>query len=231
MTVADRTPWPLDDDPSSGDRVRSALSDVGFLALLILLVTASWLWGPKISVVLSESMNPTYTAGDALFVVPWGTPGVGDIVQFSVPLAPGQAETTVPVTHRIIGQDERGFITKGDNPSATPDYWRVTPDMIEGQVLFWMPRTWMFRGASALIGLALLLFLWPKSEAAAPMMDPVWVPGPPMVAPVTTRRSPAFPQAGPGSFQTGRPSTVPTTLPQGRPLPLPPPYGAKWGAL
>ena len=155
---------PREDWSSRGGRVRSVVGDVIFLIVLVAAVGAFWMWGPKFSVVLSHSMDPTYTTGDALVVIPWGKPGVGDIAQFTVPLAPGQKETTTSVSHRIIGQDDRGFITKGDNPKANPDYWRITPDMIQGKVMFWMPQVWMFRIAAFLIGFAVLMFLWPRRQ-------------------------------------------------------------------
>jgi signal peptidase I len=132
--------------------------------VLVTSVAASWMWGPKFSVVLSHSMDPTYTTGDALVVVPWGSPDIGDIAQFSVPLSPNHPETLIPVAHRIVGEDERGFITKGDNPTAKPDYWRLSPGMIDGYVVWWMPQVWMFRISAALIGFAVLMLLWPARE-------------------------------------------------------------------
>ena len=106
-------------------------------------------------------MDPTFTTGDVLVVAPWVEPGVGDIAQFTVPLAPGQAETTASVAHRIVGRDERGFITRGDNPRAEPDYWRVSPDMVTGTVVAAWPQVWMFRIAAVLAGFAVLVVLWP----------------------------------------------------------------------
>ena len=155
------------DNPLRVSRVRSVMGNVLFLALLLGCAAATFMWGPKFSVVLSHSMDPTYTTGDALLVVPWGHPGVGDIVQFKFAIAPGPTETIIPVAHRIIGRDARGFITKGDNPQANPDFWRVTPDMIQGKVVWWLPQTWMFRISSALIGVAVLMALWPASRVAA----------------------------------------------------------------
>jgi signal peptidase I len=145
--------------------VRSIIGNVLFVVVLLAAVGATWLWGPKFSVVLSQSMDPTYTTGDALVVLPWGKPGVGDIAQFRAPLVPGRPETTIPIAHRIIGQDDQGFITKGDNPINQPDIWRVTPDMVQGKVVFWMPQVLMFRIAAALIGFAVLMFMWPRRDA------------------------------------------------------------------
>ncbi len=178
-----RSPQP--DNPRRGERVRSALSEVFFIALLFGAVGASWLWGPKFSVVLSHSMDPSYTTGDALLLLPWGKPGIGDIAQFRVPLAPDRPETTIPVAHRIIGRDDRGFITKGDNPKAVPDYWRVTPDMIQGEVVWWLPQVWMFRIAAGLIGFAVLVLLWPARQMSVGTCDLVAAGRHRMTAPTT----------------------------------------------
>lgn len=93
------------------------------------------------------------------------TPGIGDIATFTAPLTPA-GDHRIPVSHRIIGQDERGFITKGD---ATPqDWWRVPSSDLTGQVVASFPRVWIFRVAAILIGLAVLLMLWPKDEGPQP---------------------------------------------------------------
>lgn len=39
------------------------------------------------------------------------------------------------IVHRIIGEDERGFITKGDHPDSTVDTSRVTIDNYQGVVV------------------------------------------------------------------------------------------------
>jgi signal peptidase I len=156
------------------ERVRSALDTLVFLVIVAGVALAVFLWGPKASVVVSHSMSPTFDIGDVIFVIPWRDPGVGDIAQFRAPLAKGHEETTIPIAHRIIGEDDRGFITKGDNPGANPDYWRVHPEQIDGEVLFWFPQIWVFRVAAALIGLAILVILWPAAikEDETERMDP-----------------------------------------------------------
>ena len=77
---------------------------------------------------------------------------------------PDAPETTVPIAHRIIGSDAEGFITKGDNPQANPDYWRIALQAIDGQAVWWFPKVWLLRAAAILIGLAFLLALWPVHE-------------------------------------------------------------------
>jgi len=80
--------------------------------------TPFFLFGWKPVVVLSESMEPTYTSGDILLVRErTASPTLQDIVLFR--------ETNFGmntyVTHRLIGKDEGGYITKGDhNTYADP---------------------------------------------------------------------------------------------------------------
>ena len=80
--------------------------------------TPFFLFGWKPVVVLSESMEPTYTSGDILLVRErTGAPETDDIILFR--------ETSFGinsyVTHRLIGKDEGGYITKGDqNEHADP---------------------------------------------------------------------------------------------------------------
>jgi signal peptidase I len=162
MTVLESETRALLEAPAPrGTRVRSALGDLAFLVGAIGVAVAVHLYGPRLSVVVSSSMVPTIAVGDVAVVLPWADPGVGDIAQFLVPLAPDAPETTVPIAHRIIGSDNEGFITKGDNPQNRPDYWRVEPEQIEGQVVFTFPQVWLPRISSVLIGLAMLLALWP----------------------------------------------------------------------
>ena len=75
-------------------------------------------FGWKPVVVLSESMEPTYTSGDILIVRErTGAPEPDDIILFR---ATGFGMDTY-VTHRLIGKDEGGYITKGDhNEHADP---------------------------------------------------------------------------------------------------------------
>ena len=80
--------------------------------------TPFFLFGWKPVVVLSESMEPTYTSGDILIVRErTGAPEPDDIILFR---ATGFGMDTY-VTHRLIGKDEGGYITKGDhNEHADP---------------------------------------------------------------------------------------------------------------
>lgn len=92
--------------------------------------TPFFLFGWKPVLVLSESMEPTYTSGDILLVrEKEGTPELDDIILFR--------ETgfgmNAYVTHRLIGRDEGGCITKGDN-NEYADPGRVQEEDILGTV-------------------------------------------------------------------------------------------------
>ena len=92
--------------------------------------TPFFLFGWKPVVVLSESMEPTYTSGDILLVRErTAPPALQDIVLFR--------ETNFGmntyVTHRLIGKDEGGYITKGDH-NAYADPGRVQEEDILGTV-------------------------------------------------------------------------------------------------
>ena len=92
--------------------------------------TPFFLFGWKPVVVLSESMEPTYTSGDILFVRErTGAPKPDDIILFRAT----EFGMNTYVTHRLIGKDEGGYITKGDhNEHADPG--RVQEEDILGTV-------------------------------------------------------------------------------------------------
>lgn len=164
---------------AGSDEHASIIGDIAFAVFAIALALVARIWGPGLSVVYTSSMVPTYWPGDMVVVMPWLRPDVGDIVVFQTPMSPGDPRMW-SVGHRIIGQDANGFITKGD---ATPqDWWRVRPEQITGEVIWWFPKTWLYRCSAVLIGLALTIFLWPvrqddsaEHDAAAPATrEPEW---------------------------------------------------------
>ncbi|SFG12540.1 signal peptidase I [Oribacterium sp. WCC10] len=121
-----------------------ALISSGFTLLLIFIAlytlvcslreqytgTPYFLFGWKPVIVLSDSMEPTYSAGEILLIREKDeTPRVDDIVMFK------QTNYGINsyVTHRIIGKDTRGYITKGDaNNSEDPG--RIKDEDIIGTV-------------------------------------------------------------------------------------------------
>lgn len=120
-----------------------AISGMLLLALMIIAIyavfasyrerrygTPFFLFGWKPVVVLSESMEPTYTSGDIILVrEKEGTPELDEIVLFR---AAGFGINAY-VTHRLIGKDEGGYITKGDN-NEYADPGRVQEEDILGTV-------------------------------------------------------------------------------------------------
>lgn len=89
-----------------------------------------FLLGWKPVIVLSDSMEPTYTSGDILLVREKNeTPDVNDIVMFKQ----RNFGMNTYVTHRIIGKDASGYITKGDANNAS-DPGRITETDIVGTV-------------------------------------------------------------------------------------------------
>ncbi len=92
--------------------------------------TPFFLFGWKPVVVLSESMEPTYTSGDIILVrEKESTPELNEIVLFRE----NGFGMNAYVTHRLIGKDESGYITKGDN-NEYADPGRVQEEDILGIV-------------------------------------------------------------------------------------------------
>lgn len=76
------------------------------------------------SVVVSNSMNPTFRAGDLVLMQRLSTtPVEGDIIMFQ------RSEYMLPITHRIYAVTDGGIRTKGDARSA-PDPWILPEDAI-----------------------------------------------------------------------------------------------------
>ena len=124
-------------------RVSTSVSVETILTLLLLAVVAALLLGNALGqpvllgFVETESMSPTLEAGDGFVAVPsalTGEPEVGDVVVFEAQDVQGGGLTT----HRVVGQDEEGYVTKGDaNPFTDQDGGEppVTEDRIVADVL------------------------------------------------------------------------------------------------
>lgn len=90
-----------------------------------------------IGFVETESMSPTLEAGDGFVAIPsfvTGEPEIGDVVVFEAQEVQGGGLTT----HRIVGETDEGYITKGDNnPFTDQDGGEpaVTEDKIVADVL------------------------------------------------------------------------------------------------
>jgi signal peptidase len=106
---------------------------VGLILTVLLLKGGISNGAPFLSYVYSNSMEPLIQVGDAFFVWPYSQPRVGDIIMYR----PAVLKATY-ITHRIVGEGEQGFITKGDNSyyrdqdSGEPE---VTQERISGKVI------------------------------------------------------------------------------------------------
>jgi signal peptidase I len=137
MTDTDGTP-PADSNEGH-PRLRRALHIVGVLLLVAIVVPFVIYAVPQTVgadhsyVVLSGSMDPTMSPGDAVVVndVRTGEIESGDIITFS------SSDQARPTTHRVIEvvQEDDGvaFRTAGDN-NEDPDQALVTPGQVEGRV-------------------------------------------------------------------------------------------------
>lgn len=66
-----------------------------------------------VSYVYSESMEPTISEGDGYLVVPAGEITAGDVVTFH------SEHRGEHVTHRVVGIEDGGYVTQGDNNDRT----------------------------------------------------------------------------------------------------------------
>lgn len=131
------------------------------VALAVVLALPSAIGAEASYVVLSDSMEPSISAGDVVVVrsVDTATLSTGDIVAFRT----GASEGPSRITHRIVGveqtDDGRMFRTKGDANEA-PDSQLVAPENVIGSVWFHIPlvgRLVAFAGTS--VGTFLLVVL------------------------------------------------------------------------
>lgn len=116
-----------------------------FIALLLIgmgmFVTISFFSAPespgimgyKGYAVISDSMYPSISAGDFVFVkeYPFDKINIDDVITF-------QTTDKMLVTHRVKELEENGLITKGD-ANATVDGEEVTPDRVVGSVIKIIP--------------------------------------------------------------------------------------------
>lgn len=102
------------------------LRPLALVALVTLVVAASaGLLPVGISYVTSDSMAPTLSPGDG-YVLVEGDVAVGDVVTFRTPDG--------YVTHRIVGEGEDGYVTRGDANPAT-DQAAGMPPVRDSQVV------------------------------------------------------------------------------------------------
>ena len=115
-------------------RIAAVLGNIAIIAIVA--VDAYFLWptqlggATSIVVVSGISMEPEYRTGD-LVIARVMEPSQGDVVVYST-------DQGARIMHRIVGGDESGWITQGDN-NAYEDPFRPTIDDIEGVAVISYP--------------------------------------------------------------------------------------------
>ncbi|GEM_PF-4460166 len=92
---------------------------LGVIALYLLIMS------PFIVVVTSESMEPTLKVGDLVFLT-HDEPSIGDVIVYK--------HGNIYIIHRLIGEKDGKYVTKGDNPATnpSPDPRDVYPEDVVG---------------------------------------------------------------------------------------------------
>lgn len=134
----------------------------GFTAALLLAVVGSLLLGERPVVVLSDSMEPAFSAGDVLIErgVEPGELEIGQVVTFEEP------ETERSITHRVRSVEARGSMlvitTKGDADNGV-QRWAIARDGELGQPRWRIPLVghlaMLAKTPLGLVGLVLLPLL------------------------------------------------------------------------
>jgi signal peptidase len=133
------------------------------LVLVALIVGAALGQPVLLGFVETGSMEPTLEPGDGFVAIPSPVAGdieEGDVIVFNAQNLQGGGLTT----HRVVGETESGYITRGDaNPFTDQD--GQEPPVTEGQIV---AKAWQVNGeVVAIPGLGLL------TEAARGMLDSV----------------------------------------------------------
>jgi len=119
------------------DKVKKIIDWTLFVFLLVVLVSVIIPLFPKapysLKMVTSNSMRPAFSTGALVIVVPEENYEIGQVITYQA----SEHEQDI-VTHRIIGKDEKGFITKGD-ANNIKDERVVSTGQIKGRVVFHLP--------------------------------------------------------------------------------------------
>lgn len=146
-----------------GSALRGAFTVVllAVLALAVALGVVPRVMGGAALTVLSDSMEPTYSAGDMVVSVPDDRYGVGDVVTFQ----PRSDDPTL-ITHRVVsveqGPEGTRYVTRGDANGADDE--PLVADQVMGEVIYSVPAVGHLAQAlgshrSALISVAGLCLL------------------------------------------------------------------------
>ncbi|MCF0245927.1 MAG: signal peptidase I [Ileibacterium sp.] len=99
--------------------------------LIMCLVIAGSLFGYRTAVVLTGSMSGTYEIDDMVITKRADQYDVNDVIMFQ--------QGMTPTTHRIVAQQDGGFVTKGD-ANNTVDTYLVEPYQVLGKVVASVPK-------------------------------------------------------------------------------------------
>jgi len=125
-----------DDRPQTGG-LRRGLAIVGLLALVVLVVPFVIFAVPQVVganhgfVILSGSMEPAISPGDAVIVDASAPARVDDVVTFD-------DGNEVPTTHRVVDVVDGQYVTKGD-ANENVDGSSVPPEAVLGRVVLTIP--------------------------------------------------------------------------------------------
>jgi len=175
--IAALSPTAETDDESKSRYGLNRVLTVGALVLVIAMVLPFVVYAVPQTVgadhgfiILSGSMEPALSPGDAVVVDGSASVGVGDIITFD----DGNA---VPTTHRVIGVEGGQYVTQGD-ANENADSGLVSPDAVLGRVTLTIPLIgyvvlWVNTpiGYIALVLLPISLFLgnellrWARADA------------------------------------------------------------------
>ena len=147
----------------------SDITVYGFAVLTVLLIVLSVI-GVKPYITISGSMEPTILTGSVCFVntkTHYDDIQINDIIAF-------RAGGNTLVTHRVIGIDEDGVTTKGDN-NEDADSLNTTKDNYVGETLFSIPyigyAVMLLKkpvGLVLIIAILSLLVLWNVKDSWKP---------------------------------------------------------------
>ncbi len=118
----------------SGRSLLGTAATAILVALVVGLLAGQVLGQPVlVGYVTTDSMEPTIDAGDGFVAVPSflaGEPEVGDVVVYDA----RELHDSGLTTHRIVGETEGGYVTKGDaNPFTDQD--DEEPPVTDGQIV------------------------------------------------------------------------------------------------
>lgn len=144
----------------TGCRWAGTATVVAAVVLFILIAVPGVIGAEASYVVLSDSMEPAFSAGDVIVVqsVPPAAIATGDIITYQAP----QAESG-RISHRVVeinqADGERTFRTKGD-ANEQPDPYQVSESGLTGRVWFAIPYAgYIVRFAGTTLGQLLLIAL------------------------------------------------------------------------